>query len=228
MTLSEDKKAEILNNHYRDTCTRIESYRKRRNRLALYIGIVIGIMYLMLFHPENIINIIASALKNKTGIDLENTSSIFHKLSPDLAPEMLIYPLIYMIILFITVIYKHYTTAIDKQYDYIQIIESKLNSYFSESSLFTRETNFSSRENPTFSMWSNDFCDKLLKYSFNFLLPLIIIKEVMRDGFGTFEMGIAFGWLSAHGLIYKKRIKQFWIKLTNIFRRSSGNPEKQS
>ena len=93
MTLSEDKKAEILNNHYRDTCTKIEIYRKRRNRLILYIGIGLGIMYLMLLHPENIVDIIISVLKNKAGIDIKNTSLIFDKLSPNLAPEILIYPI---------------------------------------------------------------------------------------------------------------------------------------
>ena len=37
MTLSEDMKVEILNYHYEDSCTRLENYRQRRNRLTLYI-----------------------------------------------------------------------------------------------------------------------------------------------------------------------------------------------
>ena len=219
MILSEDKKAEILNNHYRDTCTRLESYRRRRNRLTLYIGLGLIIIFFLQLHPESVVDIIISTLDSKMGTDIKNTPLIIDKLPNNITPDLLIYPFIYMIIFFISVTYKHYTTAIDNQYDYIQILESKLNSYFSESDLFTRETNFSSRQNPIYSMWSNDFYNTLLKYSTNFLLLLVIAQEIRKDGFGGFEIGVAVGWLFALGLVRRNRIRELWMKLKKIFGR---------
>jgi hypothetical protein len=228
MTLSEDMKVEILNYHYEDSCSRLENYRQRRNRLTLYIGIALGIMYLMQLHPESIVNIIISVLENRAGIKIKDAALTTNKLPFDLAPEMLIYLFIAVLIYLISITYKRYTTAIDNQYDYIQILESKLNSYFSDSDLFTRETNFSSRENPTYSLWSNQFYDRILGYSAQFVVLLIIIKEIVRGGLGGVGIGIAFGWLFALCWVNRNRIKQFWIKLTNIFRRSSDNSKKQS
>ena len=219
MTLSEDMKVEVLNYHYEDSCTRLESYRQRRNHLTLYIGISLGIMYLMQLHPESIVNIIISAIESNAGIKIKDTPSTTNNLPFNLAPEMLIYLFIAGIIYLIFVTYTRYTTVIDNQYDYIQRLESKLNSYFSECDLFTRETNFSSREKPTYSIWSNQFYDKVLGYSAQFLVLLIIIKEIVRDGPGGFGIGVAFGWLFALCWINRSRIKQFRIKLTNIFKR---------
>ena len=135
MTLSEDMKVEILNYHYEDSCTRLENYRQRRNRLTLYIGIGLGIMYLMQLHPESIVNIIISVIESRAGIKIKGAPSTTNFLF-DRAPEMLIYLFIAVIIYLLSVTYKRYTTAIDNQYNYIQILESKLNSYFSESDLF--------------------------------------------------------------------------------------------
>ena len=226
MTLSENMKVEILNYHYEDSCTRLENYRQRRNRLTLYIGIALGIMYLMQLHPESIVNIIISVIESRIGIKIKDAPSTTNNLPFDLAPEMLIYLFIAVIIYLVSITYKRYTTAIDNQYDYIQILESKLNSYFSESDLFTRETNFSSREKPTYSMWSNQIYNKILGYSAQFLVLLIIIKEIMRNGLGGIGIGVAFGWIFALCWVNRSRIKQFWIKLTSIFRRQSGNSKR--
>ena len=228
MTLSEDMKVEILNYHYEDSCTRLENYRQRRNRLTLYIGIALGIMYLMQLHPESIVNIIISVIESRAGIKIKDASSTTNNLPFDFAPEMLIYLFIAVIIYLVSITYKRYTTAIDNQYDYIQILESKLNSYFSEGNLFTRETNFSSREKPTYSIWSNQIYNNILGYSAQFLVLLIIIKEIMRDGLGGFGIGVAFGWIFAFCWVNRSRIKQFWIKLTSVFRRSSSNSKKRS
>ena len=49
MYSSSEKKIDILNDHYKDTFSHLVSYRKQRDRLLLYLTVVMMIMFLYQF-----------------------------------------------------------------------------------------------------------------------------------------------------------------------------------
>ena len=67
-----------------------------------------------------------------------------------------------IILMHVALTYKHYRIAIDKQFTYVEMLESELNALYPESDLFTRETNFSLKESSDFAMWSSRMYSKLL------------------------------------------------------------------
>ena len=45
--VSDDKKVEILSDHYKDTCLKLAGYRKQRNRLVFYAALTMFITFFM-------------------------------------------------------------------------------------------------------------------------------------------------------------------------------------
>ena len=153
LSVPNENKAEILNDHYKDTCLRLERYRKQRNRLVFYAAITLLIAYLLQIYPTQTLYIAAS---------------IFLRIGIDKVPEIVnapvpmvrLFPSIVLLIISFT--FKHYRIAVDKQFAYVQMLESDLNSLYPRSNLFKRETNFSSKESNSFSMWDSANYSKLL------------------------------------------------------------------
>ena len=179
LSTSDDKKAEILNDHYKDTCLKLAGYRKQRNRLAFYAGVTIAITCLLELSPETR-NAILSILFSKLGINTTNTTQNIDSLLTNHGLRILPG----FILTFIAFTFKHYRIAIDKQYTYVQMLESELNSLYSRSNLFNRETNFSSNESSSFAMWSSEHYSRVLKWSCFCLVFLYMLTMTINDGFG--------------------------------------------
>ena len=155
-SISDDKKVEILNDHYKDTCYRLNGYRKQRNRLAFYSALTIGIsMFLQTSSAENL-PIVLSFL---TRVKVEHTKTWLD--SVELA-ALVVSTLPILFLTTIALFYKHYRIAMDNQFTYLQLLEAELSAVFPKSKLFKRETKFSSMESQDYSMWGSKVNSKLL------------------------------------------------------------------
>ena len=154
--VSNDKKVEALNDHYKDTCLRLAGYRKQRNRLAFYAAITIAItLFLGLAPNETRYYVISFFFRSAADRVITNTTgNVIFNVYVRLLPAL--------ILMSVALTYKHYRIAINKQFTYVEMLESELNSLYPESDLFNRETNFSSRESTDFAMWSSWMYSKLL------------------------------------------------------------------
>lgn len=144
MYASSEKKLDILNDHYKDTFSHLVSYRKQRDRLLVYLSVIVGIMFLYQFFPDKTATTISEIISEKTEIALDSDISlvILFSLSP----------------LFIILGRRYWQVwnLIESQYDYLEKLETELASLFSSGVPFTRESNFSFK-GQSLSMWNHRF-----------------------------------------------------------------------
>lgn len=163
LSASNENKADILNDHYKDTCLRLERYRKRRNRLVFYAAITMLITFFLQMFPTETLRIVAS---------------IFLRIGVDRVPELTDYSthfarlFLSIVLLNIAFAFKHYRIIMDKQFAYVKMLESDLNSLYPKSNLFMRETNFSLKESHSFSIWDSASYSQLLKAGCYFLIAI--------------------------------------------------------
>ena len=67
MDISEDKKLEVLNDHYKDTFSHIRSYLKQRDRFFAYLLLVLVIMFLQVVSPGESDAVISKLIAEKAG-----------------------------------------------------------------------------------------------------------------------------------------------------------------
>lgn len=117
VSISDEKKVEILNDHYKDTCTRMEIYRKRRNKLAFYAGLIVFttmfISFMKLQSAE--IDILSIVISYLTRSELEDIEKKF-----DSPMSYYIGRLIPVFMLMcVAYAYKHYRSALELQFSYL-------------------------------------------------------------------------------------------------------------
>ena len=198
LSISNDKKAEILNDHYKDTCLRLAGYRKQRNRLVFYASItIITTLFLQIF-PTETLRIVAS-------IFLRTAADNAIKITNDLNYGAIL--LAGFILMSIAITYKHYRIAMNNQFTYVQMLESELNSLYPKSNLFNRETDFSSKESLDFAMWNSRMYSKMLKGGCLFLVVTYVIlckgniyeknvSEAIVTGYGCLMSLLSFAFFA--------------------------------
>ena len=180
VSISDEKKVEILNDHYKDTCSRMEIYRNRRNRLAFYAGLIIFTTIFMssvkLRSEEiDILSIVISYLTRSELEDIEKKlESPMSYYIGRLLPVALLMCVAYS--------YKHYRSALELQFSYLQLLEAELNSLFPNSRIFNRESDFSLKESKDYPMWKGTSYAKFFG-GFCLMLSVSYIITSRRDLF---------------------------------------------
>ena len=160
LEVSGDKKVEILNHHYADTCRRLDAYRKQRNRLAFYALLTMVITLFVQLYPSP-----TEALRVVILIFLR-TSKVTRDVTEGSENLLFLFVLrlsLNVVLMGIALIYKHYRMAMDSQFAYVKLVESDINALYPNSDLFNRETKFSLAESRDFGMWSSKMYGRLLK-----------------------------------------------------------------
>ena len=68
--VSDDKKAEILNDHYKDTCLKLAGYRKQRNRLVFFAVIILAIIPFIVVFPAETLRLLGAFFRRASIDDL--------------------------------------------------------------------------------------------------------------------------------------------------------------
>lgn len=138
---TEETEMEVLHDHYKDSFAHIREYIGIRDRLLLFILILITLMLFDLFSPEESSAVMSQFICSKFGLETPvNISFLGNILWFGMVALCVKY--------FQTVIY------IERQYAYLEKIEGALNSKFG-GDLFTREGKSYLRNYPLFSDWSH-------------------------------------------------------------------------
>lgn len=175
MFASNDKKLEILNDHYKDTFSHLIRYRKQRDRLMLVMLTVLAIMVVSQFFPDQTSKSVSEVISTKIGIDFA-----LH----------FVYMLILPWIVFIILSYRYWQlwNLIERQYDYVQQLEKELSSLFLSGVPFTRESGYSFARNDNLSIWSH----RIYNYAFHFAWMFWVSLSIT---FGFRHYGFSWTWL---------------------------------
>jgi len=124
-SMDENKKIELLCDHYKDTFTHIKEALKLRDKLFIGVLFLVAIFLFQLYSPkdygDSISTLISTQLSTKNNIDLEFIST-----------------LLWFILLATSIKYYQTVVFIERQYDYIHSLEELISSSFDKKA-FTRE-----------------------------------------------------------------------------------------
>lgn len=164
----EDAKRQLLYDHYKDTFFYIQEYLKFRDRLFLFILVVVTLMLFQVYSPsesgEAVSQFITKKLELKSPIDITFIGSI-----------------IWFGLLCLVVRYFQTVVHIERQYKYIHQIEEQLSAEYANK-VFTREGKSYLNDYPLFSSWA------WILYTIVFpalLVVLVIVKiagEIWQAG----------------------------------------------
>lgn len=134
-----DSKASLVHDHYKDTCSIISDAVKRRDRLMLFVILVLAFFALHTIFPTVSDTAVHDFLNFKFGLDLKLDLSIIGNV-------------VWFLLLIFTVRYFQVAAFIERQYCYIHQVEDELNRILGEK-LITREGASYLHKYPAFSNW---------------------------------------------------------------------------
>lgn len=138
--MDENKKIELLCDHYKDTFTHIKDALKLRDKLFAVMLFLVTLFLFQLYSPksfgDSISSLISAQLSVQNKIDLAFLST-----------------LIWFILLVISIRYYQTVVFIERQYDYIHSLEDTISVYFDKKA-FTREGSSYLSNYPKFSKWT--------------------------------------------------------------------------
>ena len=177
MALSDDKKLEILNDHYKDTFSHILNYLKRRDRLFFYLLVVLTIMFLQVVDPDESENILSGWVKKNIGEGIVINISFIDGV-------------IWFVLLSLVLKYCQTTVLIERQYAYLHKLEGEL-SFFSQSGIaFTREGKSYLKSYPKLSDWAH----WLYTWGFPALLLVFVTLKLAIEFPGKNQISVAWGF----------------------------------
>ena len=177
MIVSDDKKFEILNDHYKDTFSHIVSYRKQRDRFFLYLLLVLVIMFLQVSSPDKSYALISGLLSRKMGEGI-------------LLGASFIKGLVWFFLVSLVLKYFQIVVVIERQYAYLHKLEQQLASNFSSGIPFTREGKSYLGNYPKLSDWADILYVWVFPLLLLFFISAKIVIEFPNDGKFSFEWGL--------------------------------------
>lgn len=141
MALSEDNKLDLLNDHYKDTFAYLREYLRQRDRLFIYLLVVIVFMLFEMASPKAAGEIFSKVLSKH----FEITSTIDFSFMTGV---------IWFLMLGLTLRYYQNVILVERQYQYIHKLEDDLSKHYSGIA-FTREGKAYLKGYPYFSKWAD-------------------------------------------------------------------------
>jgi hypothetical protein len=161
--LSEDKKLEILNDHYKDSFNHLQEFLRTRDKLFFWVLIVITFMLYQIFLPleakDVIGHIITKALNLDNAVDASFMCSV-----------------IWFSLLAIVVRYFQTVVNIENQYKYIHELEDQISRCY-KNKAFTREGKTYLKDYWKFSKWIK----RLYVIIFPALLLIVIAAKMHNE-----------------------------------------------
>ena len=214
MSVSDDKKFEILNDHYKDTFTHAISYRKQRDRLFLYLLLVLAIMFVQVSSPDNSTALISGLLSKKLGKSIALEASFI---------KLLVWFLLFSLVL------KYYqlVVVIERQYAYLHKLEKELASYYLSQVAFTREGKSYLENYPKLSDWADRLYVWVFPTLFLFFISAKFVIEFLNEERFSFVLVISLVfclmiWVTS--VLYL----HFRYKLKQAQKKAQENCESQS
>jgi len=174
MAATDDTKLEILHDHYKESFSYIREWEEKRDRLFMFVIAMIGILFLEIQYSDLFSGILGS-------IKLE-----FVELNISLMPISVFLSITWTYLFTIVLRYCQHSILIERQYDYLHSLESKISKFFGGRDIYCRESRAYLNKYPLFS--------ELAWIYYSFLFPAIVIMSVW--------LAIYFEWNKIWGPLY--------------------------
>lgn len=123
--MNEEKKLDLLNDHYKDTFSNIKEYLKQRDNF-FYITLIILVLFLFqLYSPKDFGDSLSSFILTKLSIQNKINLAFLNTL-------------LWFVLLVITIKYYQILVYIERQYNYLHSLEDNISCSF-DNKAFTRE-----------------------------------------------------------------------------------------
>jgi hypothetical protein len=161
--LSEDKKLEILNDHYKDSFNHLREFLKTRDKLFFWVLIVVTLMLYQFFLPMEAKDVVGHIIMKALNLD-ETVDASF------------MCSIIWFSLLAVVVRYFQTVINIETQYKYIHKLEDQLTLCY-ENNAFTREGKTYLKDYWKFSKWIK----RLYVIIFPLLLLIVIAAKIFNE-----------------------------------------------
>jgi hypothetical protein len=122
----EEQKFNNLCSHYKDTFDIHRASIKQRDMLFYGLLVILAVFTLQLSSTEIVVGAVNDYLNKATGIKIDNSADF-------------ISTLLCLLLLGFTTKYYQVALKIERQYEYLHMLEKNLNSYYPETKVFTHE-----------------------------------------------------------------------------------------
>ena len=167
-----NQSTQILYDHYKDTCAITGEAIKRRDRLMLFVVLILGFFAFQAIFPTDSNAVISQFLTFKFGLTQKLDLSVIGNV-------------VWFLLLISTIRYFQTAVFVERQHTYVHTVEEKLNKELGEG-LITRESKSYLEKYPRYSDWM------WMLYTIIFPILLLIISAVKI--FGETEQACGSKW----------------------------------
>ncbi len=158
----EEAKFNNLCSHYKDSFDIHLASIKQRDKLFYWLLVIIAVFTLQLSSTDIVVNVVNDYINKAAGIKLGKSSDF-------------ISTLLWLLLLGFTTRYYQVVLEIERQYGYLHTLEEKLNGYYPETKVFTREGKSYLSKYPLFSNW--------VWLLYTVLFPCLIVFSVIMKAY---------------------------------------------
>lgn len=174
MVATDDTKLEVLHDHYKESFSYIRKWEEKRDRLFIFVVAIIGVLFLEIQYSDRFSSILGN-------IKLELV-----ELNISVMPISVFLSVTWTYLFMIVLKYCQYSILIERQYNYLHHLESRISKSFGSRDIYCRESRAYLNKYPLFS--------ELVWIYYSFLFPAIVILSVW--------LAIYFEWSKIWGPLY--------------------------
>jgi hypothetical protein len=194
---TDDVKLEILHDHYKDSFAHVREYIAVRDRLLFYILIVLTLILLQIFSPQDGGRKLSEFITSKLGLTSQISTAF-------------IVSMIWFGLLALLIKYFQTVICIEGQYEYIHRLEDELSKHYKEE-IFSREGKTYSKNYPIFSKWAHII--------YRIIFPGLLVTIVLIKIAGEWLQPGNNGWLlGVNSLIVGSILITVYLYLKTVFR----------
>ena len=142
MSGSEAFTTNILHDHYKESFTQIREREKRRDKTFLLLAVLLGLLFLEVEYPTVVKDL------------FKETSASAVKIDPSMVPIAILASLTWSLLLVFVIRYCQMCITVDRQYDYLHMLEDRLSPLVGDGKLYRREGKVYLDDYPAFSKWA--------------------------------------------------------------------------
>jgi len=166
VSISDEARLEVLNDHYKDTCERIRENVGIRDRLFLFTLVVIGFHFFQISDRDQSSQAVVSLLKERAGFQITANTEVLTAI-------------LWFLLLAIVVRYFQANVYVNRQYDYLHNLETSFEKLIGHK-LVSREGHAYLSNYPRFSNWMHF----LYTWAFPVLLLITVTYKICFDWVG--------------------------------------------
>ncbi len=170
----ENQHLDILHDHYKDSFSLIREREKTRDKAFFWIVLLLGLLFLEVQYPTVI-----------KAMFTEVSGSGF-KFNPAKVPIGILASITWVLMFIMTLRYFQFCITVDRQYNYLHLLEDKISDSINEEDVYRREGKAYKSEYPAFTWWARIFYTLLFPVV-SMLVMFIIVKSEHKQGILIFN-----------------------------------------